>query len=45
MTKRAIWNGVVYPSITAAAEALGITQPAMSLRIKAGYTCDEDDID
>lgn len=36
------WNGVEYPSYSSAAEACGISAPAMINRINRGYKCDQD---
>lgn len=36
------WNGVRYPSITAAAKARGVSHALMSLWRRKGYTCDGD---
>ena len=35
--RRIVWNGVLYPTISAAAEACGITASAMWYRIARGY--------
>ena len=35
--RRVVWNGVLYPTIAAAAEACGITASAMWYRITRGY--------
>jgi predicted DNA-binding protein (UPF0251 family) len=35
--KRIEWNGVSYPSIKEAATALGVSERAMSQRVKRGY--------
>jgi predicted GIY-YIG superfamily endonuclease len=37
-----VWNGIEYPSFTAAAKKLGIGKGTMHYRISRGYTCDED---
>lgn len=36
------WNGIRYPSIHHAANALGITSEAMAYRLKKGYSSDND---
>jgi len=36
------WNGVFYPSITAAARALGISVHTMRYRLAKKWTCDAD---
>jgi|GEM_PF-4552016 len=38
---QARWNGVDYPSLTAAAEAVGVTKAAMFKRLKKGYSSDD----
>ena len=35
--RRVVWNGVLYPTISSAAEACGITVSAMWYRIARGY--------
>ena len=37
-----IWNGIWYSSAPEIASILGITESAMYLRLRMGYTCDED---
>lgn len=36
------WNGIHYPSVSAAAKANNIGRHTMLYRLKCGYTCDED---
>lgn len=40
--KGCVWEGIAYPSVPAAARAIGINTPAMWRRIKDGYTCEAD---
>lgn len=42
MKKPIIWNGVKYPSIAAAAKALGLARNTVRYRAQQGYTRDED---
>lgn len=39
--KECVWNGVLYPTITAAAEICGIDTSSMIERVNKGYTCDD----
>lgn len=41
-SKVIIWNGVRYPSISAAARANNVAVRSMSERVSRGYTCDSD---
>lgn len=36
------WNGKQYPSVNAAAKAIGISFKTMKNRLNKGYTCDDD---
>lgn len=40
LTKECEWNGIKYPSITAAAQANGVPLETMSTRLRRGHTCD-----
>lgn len=42
VSKPCEWNGVQYPSIIAAATALGVDRGTMEDRFRRGYSCDED---
>lgn len=37
-----IWNGTQYPSMRAAADAIGVIRRTMSERLRKGFTCDSD---
>lgn len=39
---KCFWNGIEYPTISAAARSLGISKQCMKWRINRGYTCDND---
>lgn len=36
------WNGIEYPSIAAAARAIGVSLASLQERLERGYTCDAD---
>lgn len=36
------WNGITYPSIPVAADAIKVSRTAMTKYIKCGYVCDDD---
>lgn len=42
VAKKCKWNGIEYPSVLAAAKALGINDGTMQDRLDRGHTCDDD---